>query len=139
MSTTATATWPGATSTATPEPAATIDPTPSRGETVIAPAVLATVARKAAGEVDGVEVVNDSGLLFKRQGATADVGTKHQTAVELRLAVCWPQPVVDVTARVRQQVREQVRILTGYEVTDVDITVDRLPAPSGRRPGRRVE
>ena len=133
----ATATWPsspGAAPAAPPEA-----PAPSRGETLIAPGVLATVARQAASGVDGVEVVNDSGLLFKRQGATADVGAHHQTAVELRLAVCWPRPVAEVTTRVRERVREQVRVLTGYEVTDVDITVDRLPEPAGRRARRRVE
>ena len=115
------------------------DPAASRGETVIAPGVIATVARKAAGEVDGVEVVHGSGLLSKRQGATADVGAHNQTAVELRLAVCWPHPIVDVTSRVRERVREQIRVLTGYEVTDVDITVEELPQPSSRRSGRRVE
>ena len=130
-----TETWPGAPAPAAPDAP---PPTPSHGETVIAPGVLATVARKAASEVDGVEIVNGSGLLFRRQGATADVGG-NRAAVELRLAVRWPRPVAEVTARVRDRVREQVRTLTGYEVTDVDITIDRLPQPASRRAGRRVE
>jgi uncharacterized alkaline shock family protein YloU len=140
MSTSQTATWPATSSSPAvgPQPPGTARE-PSRGETVIAPGVLATVARRAASEVDGVDVVNDSGLLFKRQGATADVGAQDQAAVDLHLAVRWPRPIGDVTAKVRQRVRDQVRILTGYEVTGVNITVDHLPPPSGRRAGRRVE
>lgn len=139
LSTGQTAPWPETPSGDETGTGAAGEASRSRGETVIAPGVLATVAGKAAGEVEGVEVVNGSGLLSKRQGATADVATRDQTAVELHLAVCWPHPVAEVTERVRQRVREQVRTLTGFEVIGVDITVDRLPLPSGRRAGRRVE
>jgi uncharacterized alkaline shock family protein YloU len=60
----------------------------------------------------------------------------RQTAVELTLAVGWPRPVRQVTDQVRRHVKARVQELTGYEVTDVDIAVDDLPAPS--RP-RRVQ
>jgi uncharacterized alkaline shock family protein YloU len=109
-----------------------------KGETVVAPAVVATVARCAAGEVDGVEVVDSSGLrglLGRSAGASADVASR-QTAIDLRLAVCWPQPIPDVVERVRQHVRARVQELTGYEVSDVDIVVGSLPVPS--KPARRV-
>lgn len=110
----------------------------SRGETVISPAVVATVARCAAGEVDGVEVVDGSGLrsiLGRAEGASADVASR-ETAIDLRLAVCWPRPIITVVHEVRQHVRARVQELTGYAVTDVDIVVSDLPAPS--RPTRRV-
>lgn len=114
-----------------------------RGETTIAPGVVATVAKQAASEVDGVEVVSRGGLhrLFDAvrsgggSGVQADVASRH-TAVELTVAVCWPRPVRQVTDEVRDHVRARVQELTGYEVTDVDIAVDGLPTPS--RP-RRVE
>jgi uncharacterized alkaline shock family protein YloU len=130
MSITDTATWPPG--------APAVTPTGDRGETVVAPRVVATVARRAAGEVEGVEVVNDSGLrrLFEPQGASVAISPR-EAAIELHLSVCWPRPVADVTAAVRRRVRDQVESLTGYEVSSVDITVDHLPAPSGR-PGRRV-
>jgi uncharacterized alkaline shock family protein YloU len=114
-----------------------------RGETTIAPSVVAVIAQRAAREVDGVELVSAGGLrglletLHPRRavGARADVATR-QTAVELTLAVSWPRPVRQVTEEVRRHVKARVRDLTGYDVADVDITVDALPAPSRRR---RVE
>lgn len=112
----------------------------SRGETTIAPSVVATVARRAAGEVDGVEVVSTGGLRGlidtlrpdRPTGARAEVASR-QTAVELTLAVSWPRPVRQVTDEVRRHVKARVQQLTGYEVTDVDIAVDELPAPSKPR------
>lgn len=114
-----------------------------RGVTTIAPSVVATVAQRAAQEVDGVEVVSTGGLRGwietlrpdRTTGARADVASR-QTAVELTLAVSWPRPVRQVTDQVRRHVRARVQELTGYEVTDVDIAVNDLPAPS--RP-RRVQ
>ena len=114
-----------------------------RGETTIAPSVVATIAQRAAREVDGVEVVSTGGLRGvieslrpdRSTGARADVASR-QTAVDLTLAVSWPRPVRQVTEEVRRHVKARVQELTGYEVTDVDISVDALPAPS--RP-RRVQ
>lgn len=112
-----------------------------RGETSIAPSVVATVAQRAAREVDGVEVVSTGGLRGlidtmrpgRAPGASADVASR-QTAVELTLAVGWPRPVRQVTDEVRRHVKARVQELTGYAVTDVDIVVQSLPAPS--RPSR---
>lgn len=111
-----------------------------RGETTISPSVVATVAQRAAREVDGVEVVSTGGLRGvieslrpdRSTGARADVASR-QTAVDLTLAVSWPRPVRQVTDEVRRHVRARVQELTGYEVTDVDISVDALPAPSRPR------
>src|SRR4051794_17639733 len=91
----------------------------ARGETVIAPDVVATVARLAAREVDGVEVVDSSGLrgiLGGSDGATADVATR-QAAIDLRLAVCWPRPIASIVDDVRRYVTGRVQYLTGYVVT----------------------
>lgn len=114
-----------------------------RGATTISPSVVATVAQRAAREVDGVEVVSTGGLRGvieslrpdRSTGARADVASR-QTTVDLTLAVSWPRPVRQVTDEVRRHVKARVQELTGYEVTDVDISVDALPAPS--RP-RRVQ
>lgn len=113
----------------------------SRGETTIAPSAVASVAQRAAQEVDGVEVVSSGGLRGwidtvrpdRATGTRADVASR-QTAVELTISVCWPRSVHQVTDAVRAHVRERVRTLTGYEVADVDIVVAELPAPS--RPPR---
>jgi uncharacterized alkaline shock family protein YloU len=125
---------------ATRGPARTEELVTRRGETSIAPSVIATVAKQAAGEVAGVEVVSGGGLRGlvdtlrpdRAAGARAEVASR-QTAVELTVAVCWPLPVGDVTDKIRSHVKARVHELTGYAVTDVDIAVDALPSPSRRR------
>ena len=113
----------------------------SRGETTIAPSAVATIAQRAAQEVDGVEVVSGGGLRGwidtlrpdRATGTRADVASR-QTSVELTIAVGWPRSVRQVTDAVRGHVRERVRQLTGYDVADVDIVVAELRPPS--RPQR---
>lgn len=110
----------------------------NRGTTTIAPRAVAKIARRAASEVDGVEVAEASGLrglLSRGGGASADVATR-QTALDLRLEVAWPRPVNQVTSAVRHHVRNRVQELTGYEVTDVDIVIDSLHQPTRRSQGR---
>jgi uncharacterized alkaline shock family protein YloU len=113
----------------------------SRGETVIASGVVAKIARQAAQEVDGVEVAGASGLRGflgrilpgpTAPGAGADLASRR-TAVDLHVCVAWPRPVGTVTEEVRRHVRGRVQELTGYAVSDVDITIDALPAPVRRR------
>ena len=113
----------------------------SRGETTIASGVVAKIARQAAREVDGVEIAGASGLrgLLGRvlpgptaPGVGADLASRR-TALDLHVCVAWPRPVATVTEEVRRHVRGRVQELTGYEVSDVDITIDALPAPSRRR------
>lgn len=107
-----------------------------RGETIVTARALATVAGKAASEVDGVEVVSRSGLRRFLSGlrpggggggaASAAVST-GSTALELRLGVAWPHPVARVAEEARRHVRARVAEMTGYAVTDVDVVVDSLP------------
>jgi uncharacterized alkaline shock family protein YloU len=133
--------------TTVPDPEATVvaarsdELVTTRGETTVAPSVVGTIAKQAATEVDGVEVVSGGGLRGlldalrpdRVTGSRADIGSR-QTAIELTLAVAWPRPVREVTEAVRRHVKGRVQELTGYQVTDVDIVVDALPTP--RRPSR---
>lgn len=113
------------------------------GQTVIAARAIVAIARRAAAEVEGVELVSHSGLghvlagllpgVTPTGGASAEVG-RGTTALALHLAVGWPEPVARVTEAARRHVRDRVAELTGYAVTAVDIVVDSLPPPgSGRR------
>lgn len=114
------------------------------GTTTIAPKVIAAIARQAATEVDGVAGVDSTGLQgvlsswrsTSSGGATADVAARRAT-LDLRLAVRWPAPIAEVTTQVRDHVRRRVHELTGHAVTEVDIAVTSLPAPSSG-PQRRV-
>jgi uncharacterized alkaline shock family protein YloU len=112
-----------------------------RGETTIAPGVVAKIARRASQEVDGVELAGASGLRGflgrvlpgpSAPGVGADLAGRR-TALDLHVCVAWPRPIVTVTEEVRRHVRGRVQELTGQEVTDVEITIDALPAPVRRR------
>jgi uncharacterized alkaline shock family protein YloU len=113
--------------------------TTDRGTTEVAPGAIATIARQAASEVEGVEAVGPTGLSgalapFRSSsagGATAEVAARR-VAIDLDVAVHWPRSVATVTAQVRDHVRARVQELTGHVVTDVDIVVVDLPVPTPR-------
>ncbi|CAN5232205.1 hypothetical protein BH24ACT1_BH24ACT1_07200 [soil metagenome] len=117
-----------------------------RGDTVIAARAVAAIAQRAAGEVEGVELVSRSGLgrflagllpgSGRGDGASAEVA-QGSTALALHLSVGWPRPVGQVADAVRQHVQGRVSELTGYIVTEVDIVVDSLPT-AGTTRTRRV-
>lgn len=112
------------------------------GDTVIAARAVASIARRAAGEVEGVELVSRSGLAGflagllpgggHSGGASAEVG-RRSTSLTLHLSVGWPNPVGRVAESARRHVQTRVSELTGYSVTEVDIVVDALPAPGPAR------
>lgn len=115
-----------------------------RGRTTIAPRVAEKIARRAAAQTAGVCGVVTGGLdrlLPWVQGgsATADVelggDDDDSVAVELTIGVSYPEPVVEVSRRVREQVVERLTADTGLRVTSVDILVASLVAerPAARR------
>lgn len=116
------------------------------GDTIIAARAVAAIARRAAGEVEGVELVSRSGLgqflagLLpgggQGGGASAEVG-RGSTSLILHLSLRWPTPVAQVAESARRHVQTRVSELTGYSVTEVDIVIDALPAP-GSAGVRRV-
>lgn len=119
--------------------------TPVKGRTVVAPRAVVSIARRAATEIEGVELVSRSGIRrlladlwpgADSDGASAQVG-QGVTAVELHLAVSWPRPLAEVAAAARTHVQDRVGELTGYTVTEVDILIDDLP-PVGRSATGRV-
>jgi uncharacterized alkaline shock family protein YloU len=115
------------------------------GRTVVAPKAVVAIARQAASEVSGVELVAEPGLRrllaellpggAGAQGASATLAS-GTAALEIHLAVGWPHPVVTVAEQVRGHVRSRVEDLTGFRVSDVDIVVDTLPLPGRGRAGR---
>lgn len=118
----------------------------TKGRTVVAARAVVAIARQAATEIEGVELVSRSGLgrlwsdLWPVGGptdASAEVGV-GVTAVELHLSVSWPRPVAEVAAAARRHVQARVSELTGYRVTEVDIVVDALPPAERVRSARVV-
>ncbi len=113
---------------------------------MVAARAVVAIARRAATEIDGVELVSRSGLgrlwadLWPVGGpadASAEVGA-GVTAVELHLSVAWPRPVAEVAAAARRHVQARVSEMTGYRVTEVDIVVDALPPAERVRSARVV-
>ena len=117
----------------------------SRGETIIAPAVVEKIATRAASEVDGVGGVVETGLSRllpwtvgdSPASASAEVGAET-VSVDLTVNVLYPQPVAAVTNAVRAQVVRRLDELCGLRATEVNIAVPALVVPpKGAR--RRVE
>ena len=117
-----------------------------RGRTTIAPLVAEKIARRAAGETDGVEGVAGTGLsrllpwVHDDRPADADATIDSQrdaVVLELTISVRYPEPVGEVTRRVREHVVERVTSCTGLRVKAVEITVTDFVA-SRATPRRRV-
>ena len=116
----------------------------SRGETIIAPAVVEKIANRAASEVEGVGGVVEAGLsrllpwtVGGESHASAEVGTETVT-VDLTVSIIYPEPVARVTNGVRAQVTRRLAELCGLRATEVNIAVPALVVPL-RGVRRRVE
>ena len=118
----------------------------SRGETIIAPTVVAKIATRAASEVEGVGGVVETGLSRLLPWSLGDTGPARASAevggetvtVDLTVNVLYPQPVASVTNRVRAEVTRRLAELCGLRATEVNIAVPALVVPP-RGARRRVE
>jgi uncharacterized alkaline shock family protein YloU len=112
-----------------------------RGATTINDAVVTSIAGMAAREVSGAEpevegtrLPGDSsptmGELFGRvtgsargsRGVSVEVGDT-QAAIDLIVTVPYGRSIPEVTSAMRENVIRRVEMLTGLEVTEVNITV----------------
>jgi uncharacterized alkaline shock family protein YloU len=113
-----------------PEP-----PAPERrGRTEIAERVLEKIAARALTEVEeaGVRPGRASREAAPRVTAWVDGAL---AVLWMRISVSYPAPLREVTRRLREHVRTRVGDLTGLDVRQVDIDVDRL-LPVERASGR---
>ena len=101
-----------------------LPPPPERGTTAIAPRVFERLAGLAAAE--------DPGVVGSPPDAAADVDNDG-VVLDLTLNVAYPQPVRQVTERVRRHVADRIGALTGQPVLEVNITVQDLIVPRRRR------
>ena len=116
------------------------DRSEDRGITTISPAVYERLAARAAAEVPGVDGVVETGvsrLLPWTSGApaeaTADIAD-DAVVLDLTFNVAYPQPVRQISDRVREHVTDRVVSLTGCEVRSINITVPDLVVVAARRP-----
>lgn len=116
--------------------------TTTRGRTEIADRVLERIATHVLTDVEatGGAARRVLGVPLgptdrrPRPQVTAHVDGRLAT-LRMRITVAYPEPIRQVTRRLRERVASRVGELTGLEVRQVDIDVDRLirPKDQGRR------
>ena len=99
-----------------------------RGRLSIADRVVEQVAVLAARQVEGVAVLGSAleravGRNFPR--AQAHVAGRRVRLV-MQVAVLWPSALPEVSAQVRESVRDKVSALVGMHVDAVDVSVAKV-------------
>ncbi len=114
--------------------------TRERGTITIAPRVFERLAAVAAAEDPAVEGAVQTGVdrfLPWTEGSPAEAGADVEdegVVLDLTFNVAYPQPVRQVTERVRRHVADRVGSLTGRRVHEINITVPDLVVPLRSRP-----
>ena len=109
----------------------TIQNDASKGEIKIADEVVAIIAALAATEVEGVasmagnitnELIGKLGMKNLSKGVKVDV-LEGIVTVSLALNLKYNYRIVEVSARVQENVKNAIENMTGLEVADVNIKV----------------
>ena len=105
------------------------------GRTSIADSVVAKIAGVAAREISGVHAMGGGasramgalrdavGTPNASQGVSVEVG-ERQAAIDLTLVVEYGASIVDLADGVRTNVIDRTELMTGLEVTEVNIAID---------------
>ena len=105
------------------------------GRTSIADSVVAKIAGVAAREISGVHAMGGGtsraigalrdavGTPNASQGVSVEVG-ERQAAIDLTLVVDYGASIVDLADGVRTNVLDRTELMTGLEVTEVNIAID---------------
>lgn len=105
--------------------------TMNRGEIEISKDVITTIAAVAATEIEGLgEMRGSAGLsgVFQR-GDKKGVETELEDGkvrIILKIAVRYGYPVHEIARKVQQKVKQEVESMTGLEVSEVNVDVQRL-------------
>jgi uncharacterized alkaline shock family protein YloU len=115
-------------------------PAAERGELTIADRVVERIAEAAVAEAHHAGGAAPAVLGRQLWAATEGMKARVSAAVDggvvtatVRLSVRWPEPVLEVTRRVRERIVDRVEAVTGLRVAEVDIDVTGLYAPARRR------
>lgn len=116
-----------------------------RGKTYIADEVISIIARIAAEQVEGVHQIGDSNLrgmiarLGRSKGVESEVGLK-EAAVDIEVVVEYGYPIKQVAETLRNQIIENVEIMTGRKVIEVNVHVVDVYIPKvEKRTKRQLE
>lgn len=107
-------------------------PAGERGALRIADRVVAKIAARAAGEV--LAEVPEYGLVPADRKPHASVSVRKETArVRLTVELGYPGDLGTVCGSVRRHVADRVRALTGMEVPEVAVEIERLHSATERQ------
>jgi len=107
------------------------------GRISIAEDVIASIARIAAGKVDGIAHSSGSGSgglmsIFSGEDVAPNIKTElsnEEVRVELRISVEYGYPVHEVAQGVQQNVQRDIEQLAGVTVSHVDVFVKKVVPP----------
>ena len=116
-----------------------------RGKTYIADEVISIIARIAAEQVEGVHQIGDSNLrgmiarLGRSKGIESEVGLK-EAAVDIEVVVEYGYPIKQVAEALRSQIIDNVELMTGRKVIEVNVHIVDVYIPKvEKRTKRQLE
>lgn len=121
-----------------------VDEPASRGKLVMSDRVIEKIASQAAGELEAVGSASGG---FLGMGSRGELSSRpkakvhlsgHVALIEITAGVRYPAPLRRTGEQIRQRVREQVSMLTGLEVRQVDVEIEQLLSPSTVSGTRRL-
>ena len=120
-----------------------------RGSTTISDTVVATVAGRAAQEVEGVHMGGSAsraagGILgsitgseSQTRGVSVEVG-QVEAAIDLTMGVEYGRNILQAVDEVRRRISDRVQSITGLSVTELNVTISDIIFPEGGGPRRRA-
>ncbi len=121
-----------------------------RGTTTISDTVVATIAGRAAQEVEGVHMGGSAsraaggflgsitGSESQTRGVSVEVG-QVEAAIDLTMGVEYGRNILQAVDEVRRRISDRVQSITGLSVTELNVTISDIIFPEGRGPRRRAQ
>ena len=120
-----------------------------RGSTIISDTVVATMAGRAAQEVEGVHMGGSAsraagGILgsitgseSQTRGVSVEVG-QVEAAIDLTMGVEYGRDIMQTVDEVRRRISDRVQSMTGLQVTELNVTISDIIFPEKGGPRRRA-
>ena len=120
-----------------------------RGSTTISDTIVATIAGRAAQEVEGVHMGGSAsraagGILgsitgseSQTRGVSVEVG-QVEAAIDLTMGVEYGRNILQAVDEVRRRISDRVQSITGLSVTELNVTISDIIFPEGGVPRRRA-
>jgi uncharacterized alkaline shock family protein YloU len=120
-----------------------------RGSTNISDTVVATIAGRAAQEVEGAHMGGSAsraaggimssitGSESQTRGVSVEVG-QVEAAIDLTMGVEYGRNILQTVDEVRRRISDRVQNMTGLQVTELNVTISDIVFPEKGGPRRRA-